>query len=414
MRIIADLHIHSAYSRGCSKQLTLANIARWCEIKGIDLVSTGDFTHPAWFKSLNGELEQDGAGFYALRSGGNKTRFVIGSEISCIYRQGGRCRRIHVCLLAPSLEAAGKLNDELAKRGCNLKADGRPIIGLPAKALAELCWEIDQEFFVFPAHAWTPWFSIFGSKSGFDSIEECFEEAAAKICAIETGLSSDPDMNHLISGLDGIALLSNSDAHSLANLGREANVFDIDEGEFSFAGIISAIKSNDGKKFSSTIEFFPEEGKYHIDGHAACGYSCLPEESAKRNNLCPECGKPLVLGVLNRVSALADRSGFGGDGFRPFISLIPLQEIIADAYGVGKQSKKVAAEYLKLTSKHTEFSILIDLDEEALKKLTTEEITGNIAKVRRGEVEISPGYDGVFGKIRIKGQARANQAPMVF
>lgn len=413
MKLIADLHIHSAYSRGCSRELTLGNIAKWCRYKGIDLVSTGDFTYPAWIKAIKNELAPDGAGFYRLKSDAEKTKFVIGTEISCIYKQGDKCRRIHLCLLAPSVEAAERLIEELTKRGCNLKADGRPIIGLSAKTLAELCWEIDDNFFVFPAHAWTPWFSVFGSKSGFDSLQECFGESAARISAIETGLSSDPAMNHRLSMLDAIALLSNSDAHSLANLGREANVFDLSDSEISYAGLTRAIKSNDRKKFLSTIEFFPEEGKYHIDGHAACNFSCLPEESRRNNNLCPHCSKPLILGVLNRVSALADRKEFDEKKFRPFASLIPLREIIADACGVGKNSKKVQAEYLRLTEKFPEFSILSDLAPADLNKLTTGEIAAGIIKARNGEVDIKAGYDGIFGQVKIKNSKIIRQQAMI-
>jgi len=414
MKTIADLHIHSAYSRGCSKSLTLENIAVWCRYKGIDLVSTGDFTHPAWFKSIKNELESDGVGFYQLKSSKEKTKFIIGAEISCIYKQGDKCRRIHVCLLAPSIEAAEKLSESLKKRGCNLKSDGRPIIGLSALALAELCWEADDDFFVFPAHVWTPWFSIFGSKSGFDSIEECFGEAASKkIFALETGLSSDPAMNHLLSGLDEIALLSNSDAHSLNNLGREANIFDFSEGGLSFDSLVGAIKENDRKKFLATIEFFPEEGKYHIDGHAACGFSCWPNESMKNNNHCPRCGKPLILGVFNRVNTLADRRECDREKFRPFHSLIPLQEIIADAFGVGKNSKKVLAEYLRLTGQQPEFSILLDLPASELKQLTSEGIADGIIKVRAGQVDIEPGYDGVFGRVSIKKSRRPLQTELV-
>ncbi|MFA5021128.1 MAG: endonuclease Q family protein, partial [Patescibacteria group bacterium] len=281
-----------------------------------------------------------------------------------------------------------------------------PIIGLSALALAELCWEADKDFFVFPAHVWTPWFSIFGSKSGFDSIEECFGTASSKkIFALETGLSSDPAMNHLLSGLDQIALLSNSDAHSLNNLGREANIFDFGAGELSFKSLVEAIKSNDREKFLATIEFFPEEGKYHIDGHAACGFSCRPDESAKNNNRCPRCGKPLVLGVLNRVNALADRRECDWEKFRPFYSLIPLQEIIADALGVGKNSKKVLAEYLRLTGQQPEFSILLDLPASDLKQLAAADIADGIIKVRAGQVDIEPGYDGVFGRVSIKKSA---------
>jgi len=401
MRIIADLHIHSGYSRGCSKQLTLENIAKWCSYKGIDLVSTGDFTHPAWLKAIKSGLQSDGRGFYELKSGNEKTKFVIGAEISCIYTQWGRCRRIHVCLLAPSIEAAEKLIVQLEKRGCNLRSDGRPIIGLPAKALAELCWEIDQDFFVFPAHAWTPWFAIFGSKSGFDTIEECFGESAGKISAIETGLSSDPAMNHRLAMLDNIALLSNSDAHSLTSLGREANIFDFRHNEFAYGSLIEAIKSNDCNKFLATIEFFPEEGKYHFDGHAPCRYSCLPEESGKNDNLCPKCGKVLTLGVLNRINQLSDRRKPEEKSFRPYYSLIPLQEIIAVAMSAGKNSKKVMAEYMKAVEARSEFSILLDMPEIELKRLMTPKIAKSIMNMRVGKVKIKPGYDGLYGEVKI-------------
>jgi uncharacterized protein (TIGR00375 family) len=407
MKIIADLHIHSAYSRGCSRELTLKNIAKWCRYKGIDLVSTGDFTYPAWLKSIKKELIPAGSGFYELADGSEKTRFVVGTEISCIYTQAGKCRRIHLCLLAPSIDADEKLTEQLNKRGCNLKSDGRPIIGLSAKELARIAWEVDENYFIFPAHAWTPWFSIFGSKSGFDSIEECFEELAPKITAIETGLSSDPAMNRRLSKLDKIALLSNSDAHSLANLGREANVFELKETEIDFSHLVEAIK--DKKSFLSTIEFFPEEGKYHIDGHAACLYSCLPEESRKNNNLCPKCNKPLVLGVMNRVAALADKPDYDQSQFTPFKSLIPLQEIIADAYGVGKNSKKVQAEYLKIVARHSEFEVLLDLTETELLTVTSAEIARLIIKVRKKEVEIIAGYDGIFGRVKIKGSRGLKQ-----
>jgi len=401
MRIIADLHIHSGYSRGCSKQLTLENIAKWCSYKGIDLVSTGDFTHPAWLKAIKSGLQSDGRGFYELKSGNEKTKFVIGAEISCIYTQWGRCRRIHVCLLAPSIEAAEKLIVQLEKRGCNLRSDGRPIIGLPAKALAELCWEIDQDFFVFPAHAWTPWFAIFGSKSGFDTIEECFGESAGKISAIETGLSSDPAMNHRLAMLDNIALLSNSDVHSLTSLGREANIFDFRHNEFAYGSLIEAIKSNDCNKFLATIEFFPEEGKYHFDGHAPCRYSCLPEESGKNDNLCPKCGKVLTLGVLNRINQLSDRRKPEEKSFRPYYSLIPLQEIIAVAMSAGKNSKKVMAEYMKAVEARSEFSILLDMPEIELKRLMTPKIAKSIMNMRVGKVKIKPGYDGLYGEVKI-------------
>jgi uncharacterized protein (TIGR00375 family) len=400
MKIIADLHIHSKYSRGCSRELTLENIEKWCDYKGIGLVSTGDFTHPLWFKEIKEKLMPAEPGFYCLKESVSRVRFVVGTEISCIYTQGGRCRRIHLCLLMSSIEAAEKLIEELTKRGCNLRSDGRPIIGLSAKELARIALEIDPTCFVFPAHIWTPWFAVFGSKSGFNSLSECFEELTDKIFAVETGLSSDPKMNHQLSQLNQIALVSNSDAHSLVNLAREANIFDLPE--LNFAEMVAAIKSRDLKKLLATIEFFPEEGKYHVDGHAACNYSCLPAESRQNKNLCPKCGKSLILGVLNRVEELADQKEINQKDFIPYFSIIPLQEIIADSFGVGKNSKKVMAEYLKIVSVIPELEFLLDTDMEVLKKITTEEIANSIMKVRQGEVEIVPGYDGIFGQIKVK------------
>ena len=411
MKIIADLHIHSKYSRGCSRELTLENIEKWCEYKGVGLVSTGDFTHPLWFREIKEKLMPAEPGFYRLKDSASRVRFVVGTEISCIYTQGGRCRRIHLCLLMSSIESAEKLIEELTKRGCNLRSDGRPIIGLSAKELARIALELDPNCFVFPAHAWTPWFAIFGSKSGFDSLTECFEELTDKIFAIETGLSSDPKMNHQLSQLNQIALVSNSDAHSLANLAREANIFDLPE--LSFAEMVAAIKSRDPKKFLATIEFFPEEGKYHIDGHAACNYSCLPEESKKNKNLCPKCGKSLILGVLNRVEELSDQKNFDQKDFIPCFSIIPLQEIIADAFGVGKNSKRVMAEYLKIVSQVPELEFLLETGQEEMKKITLPEIADSIIKVRQGDVEIIPGYDGIFGRIKVKGVVSKIQKSLI-
>jgi uncharacterized protein (TIGR00375 family) len=273
---------------------------------------------------------------------------------------------------------------------------------LSAKDLAKLCWNIDENILVIPAHAWTPWFSIFGSKSGFDSIEECFEELSDRIYAIETGLSSDPPMNWRLSQLDKIFLVSNSDAHSPANLGREANAFDLSEANFNYSELLRIFREHDKKKFLYTMEFFPEEGKYHLDGHADCKYSCLPEESKNNNNRCPKCGKLLTLGVFNRVSVLSDRENPDANNFISYKSIIPLQEIIAVIYGVGKQSKKVMQKYLELTDEFNEFSILLDIDEAKLSKLAGSELATAIIKMRRGEITIDPGYDGIYGKIELK------------
>ncbi len=400
MKVIADLHIHSKYSRGCSRELILENIEKWCEYKGIKLVSTGDFTHPAWFKEIKTKLEAAETGLYKLRGSVSSVRFMVGTEISCIYTQGGKCRRIHLCVMVPSIEVAELLNLELTKRGCNLKSDGRPIIGLSAKALAQLAWSIDPNCFIFPAHAWTPWYSIFGSKSGFDSIAECFEELSDKIFAIETGLSSDPKMNHRLTNLDKISLISNSDAHSLVNLGREANILSVKE--LNYQNIIKAIKSNNKKQFLATIEFFPQEGKYYLDGHADCNYSCLPLESKKNKYCCPHCGKKLILGVLHRIDELADRKKIVSEEYIPQINIIPLQEIIAATFKVGKSSKKVQQEYLNIVSKIPELECLIETDFVKLESITLPLIADHIMKVRQGDVKIIPGFDGVFGKIAIE------------
>ncbi|MFA5029853.1 MAG: endonuclease Q family protein [Patescibacteria group bacterium] len=402
MRVIADLHIHSAYSRGCSRDLTLENIDSWCQYKGIKIVSTGDFTHPKWFKEIKDKLIEAEPGLYRLKDSDSLVRFVLGTEISCIYSQGGKTRRIHVCLLVPDITTVEKIIADFEKRGFNIKSDGRPIIGLSAKELAKIILNINQQSLVVPAHAWTPWFAVFGSKSGFDSLAECFEEITPYIHAIETGLSSDPKMNWQLSALDRITLLSNSDAHSPANLGREANVFEITDGQLSYQEISRLIKEKDKNKFLYTIEFFPEEGKYHFDGHAACRYLSSPAVSKKNNNLCPLCKKPLTLGVLHRVNELADQKNSDSPKNIPYKSLIPLQEIIADSFGVGKNSKKVQTEYFNLIKKYCEFEILIDLTEEQLKKIARPEIAERIISVRLGRVEITPGYDGIYGQIAIK------------
>jgi uncharacterized protein (TIGR00375 family) len=360
-------------------------------------VGTADFTHPAWFGDIKKNLHEAEPGLYKLENG--KTRFIISTEISCIYSQGGKCRRVHICLLIPSIDSAEKIIADFTKRGFNLKSDGRPIIGMSAKNLAKAVLDIEPRALVIPAHVWTPWFAVFGSKSGFDSLQECFEELTPQIYAIETGLSSDPPMNWRLSALDNITLLSNSDAHSLGNLGREANVLEIDENNLSYDEIYRIIKEKDKKKFLYTIEFFPEEGKYHVDGHADCKFSCTPEDNLE---FCPTCGKKLILGVLHRVNELADRKNINHDKFIGYKNLIPLQEIIADNFGVGKSSKKVLKIYYEMTDQKTEFEILIDLSEEEIKNISNSEIARAVINVRLGKVALVPGYDGVYGKISIE------------
>ncbi len=407
MRFVGDFHIHSKYARATSSAMVLENLDIWAKKKGIKVLGTGDFTHPAWFKEIQEKLEPAEEGLYKLRGSDSGVRFVLSSEISCIYSKKGRVRRIHLLLLVPSLRAVEQINTRLDSVG-NLKSDGRPILGIDATEVLKIALDASPEALVIPAHAWTPWFSVFGSKSGFDSLEECFDEYAKHIHAIETGLSSDPPMNWRLSALDTIALISNSDCHSLAKMGREANVFDT---ELSYPGIRDAIATKDPGKFLSTIEFFPEEGKYHYDGHRLCNVSLSPEESKKQNNMCHVCKRPLTIGVLNRVAELADRPPFNQsiedkpEGAIPFKKMIPLQEIIAEALHMGVIAKQCGAEYEKLISAFgNEFAVLFDAEPRELHEATVPEIAQAIMLVREGKVSIEPGYDGEYGKIQIFGK----------
>jgi len=399
MKFIADFHLHSKYSRATSRDMDLENLDKWAKIKGIKVLGTADFTHPEWFKNLREKLEPAEPGIFRLKNNKSETRFIFTTEISCIYTKNGKVRKIHVILFAPSFEVVEKINAHLGLVG-NLKADGRPILGLDVRELARIVLNISQDCLIIPAHAWTPWFSIFGSKSGFDSIEECFGDYSKYIFALETGLSSDPAMNWRLSSLDKISLISNSDSHSPYKIGREANVFDI---EISYKTIADAIKLKDPQKFLYTIEFFPEEGKYHYDGHRLCGVSLSPKESKKYNNICPNCGKPLTIGVLNRVDNLADRpEGFKPERVIPFKSLVSLDEIIAESLGISTKTKQGDLEYENLIKKFgTEFNILLDASREDLEKVTLPEIAEGIVRVREGKIFVEPGYDGVYGKIRI-------------
>lgn len=399
MQFVADFHIHSKYSRATSKDMDLESLEKWANIKGITVLGTGDFTHPEWFRELKEKLEPAEAGLFKLKNIDSPTRFILTVEISCIYSKKDKVRKIHLLIFAPSFEVAEKINTQLGWIG-NLRADGRPIFGLDAKEALKIVLGASQECLVVPCHAWTPWFSIFGSRSGFDSVEECFDEYSKYIYAIETGLSSDPPMNWRLSALDRITLISNSDSHSAPKIGREANVFDT---ELSYPAIIQAIKDKDPKKFLYTVEFFPEEGKYHYDGHRLCGVGLPPAESKKHHNLCPKCKKPLTIGVLNRVEELADRpEGFRPENAIPFKSLVPLREIIADALGVGVGTKQGEQEYQRLIQKFgNEFTILLEVSESELRETTPLEIAEGIMRVREGKVDVEPGYDGVYGKVKI-------------
>ena len=399
MKIIADFHIHSRYSRATSKEMEAGILGRYAEMKGIDLLGTGDFTHPQYFKELQNALELSGNGFYQLKGKKSLVHFVPTAETSHIFSVKGKTHRVHVILIAPSLEVVEKINKQLARRG-NIASDGRPIFGMHVKELVKLVLDVSPDVMIVPAHAWTPWFSVFGSASGFDSLEECFEEEAKNIYAIETGLSSDPAMNWRLSKLDHITMISNSDAHSPARIGREANVFDCKMG---YREIMDVIKAGDPGRFLYTIEFFPEEGKYHFDGHRDCGVVFSPKESKEHQFVCPKCGKKLTIGVMHRVDELADRvEGFRPSRKIPFKSVIPLDEIIADALGKGVTTKTVRTEYEKMIQDlGPELGILLERTEEEMKGHVLPSVMEGILNVRKGQVHIEPGYDGVYGKIEV-------------
>jgi len=402
MKIIADLHLHSKYSRATSQQMDIPNLSHWAKIKGIDIIATGDFCHPQYLKELKRDLVSNGKGLFTYKKDKSKnpTHFFLSNELSCIYKKGDKTRRLHICIFAPSLEAVEKLAQTLDKKGYNIKSDGRPILGLDAKELAKMALEIDDKFMIVPAHIWTPWFALFGSKSGFDTIEECFEDLTPYIYAVETGLSSDPEMNWRLSALDNITLISNGDCHSPKNLGREANVFKLED--YSYDEIYNILKEKDLKKFLYTIEFYPQEGKYHWDGHAKCKISFSPQETKKNKGICPKCKKPLVLGVDYRVDELADRPlGFKPKNTVPYKSLVPLAEILAECFQVKSTTKKVLQAYDNLIKKYgSEFKILLDTSIDDLKK-ENELLAEAVSRVRNGKVHVTPGYDGVFGVVKI-------------
>lgn len=401
MRIIADLQIHSKYSRACSQDLNPGNIALWADKKGIQVIGTGDLTHPKWLAELKEALVETKPGLYQLKDKSARAYFMLTAEVSSIYKQGDKVRRIHNMVFAPNFAAADKLIAGLEKTGANLKSDGRPIMGVKCPDLVKIALAANPKNVIIPAHVWTPHFGLFGSLSGFDTVEEAFGDQAKMIFAVETGLSSDPKMNWQVSSLDNYSLVSNSDAHSLRKIGREANVFEIPEKKLSYDEIIRVIKDRDPKEFLYTIEFFPEEGKYHLDGHADCKFSCLPAQTKKLKGICPKCGKKLLVGVLNRVEALGNREyGYTPKRSVPYKSVIPLEEVIAETYGTGV-GKKVLATYEKMVARHTEFEILLDLSKDEIATISDPMIAESITRIREGKVQIEGGYDGVFGKVHI-------------
>ena len=407
MKMIADLHIHSRFSMATSKEGTPENLDFWARKKGISLIGTGDFTHPVWREELKERLVTEGNGLYRLRDEyvkeesrkfpGEGTHFVVSGEISSIYKKNGKTRKVHNVILLPSLEAADVMAQRLEKIG-NIHSDGRPILGLDSHDLLEMMMDVCPEGILIPAHIWTPHFSVLGAKSGFDSVEECFEELTPYVHALETGLSSDPAMNWRISKLDRYQLVSNSDAHSPSKLGREANLLDID---CSYEGLYQAIQTGQG--LEGTVEFFPEEGKYHFDGHRKCGISLSPVEAERLGGICPVCGKKLTMGVDHRVEQLADREeGFVKEDGKKYESLVPLPEVISACMGYSTASKKVQGCFEQMIQTlGTEFDILRNVPSEDIKSCAGERIAEGIENVRTGNVKRIPGYDGEYGKIEL-------------
>ncbi len=407
MRFIADLHVHSHYSRATSPDMCPEGIWKWAQLKGITVIGTGDFTHPQWIKELKEKLDPLGNGLFTLKkkywtddvpeSCKAEVSFILSAEVSSIYSKNGKTRKVHSIILAPDFASAERLNLALSKIG-NLKSDGRPILGLDAKKLLQITLDVSPDTMLIPAHAWTPHFSVLGAASGFDSLQECYEELTPHIHAIETGLSSDPLMNWRLSALDAITLVSNSDAHSASKIGREANILDTD---ITYAAIMQAIKTRKG--FLGTIEFFPEQGKYHYDGHRDCSVSLTPKETIHHNYLCPACGRKVTVGVMHRVEKLADREeGFRLAGAPSFASIIPLPEIIAEGLECGVNTKKVNALYLPMLERlGNEFKILLDVPLDDIERAGTALIREAVSRMRAGNIHIAPGYDGEFGKVRI-------------
>ncbi len=411
MRFYADLHIHSKFSRACSRDCDLEHLAWWAGRKGISVVGTGDFTHPVWREELGAKLVPDAPGLFRLRPDLERAvhdtlppacrtpvRFMLSSEISTIYKRDDRTRKVHHLLYAPSLDAVDEITRALARVG-NLASDGRPILGLDSRNLLEITLAGGDGCYLVPAHAWTPWFAVLGSQSGFDRVADCYADLAEHIFAIETGLSSDPEMNWRVSSLDGYRLVSNSDAHSPPMLGREATAFELPETDYF--RIYQALRTGDG--FGGTVEFFPEEGKYHLDGHRACDVRMTPEETREAGGKCPACGKKPTIGVQHRVDALADRpEGYRLDGAAGFASFVPLPEILGEIAGVGPKSKSVTAQVSAMVDRFgPELGILGDVPLDDLAAGAPSIVAEAITRLRRGDVRREAGYDGVYGTIRL-------------
>ena len=401
MSYAVDLHVHSRYAYATSKALDFENLARYAKIKGIDLLASADFTHPAWFEESRRKLRDAGTGLFEYEG----TSFILGTEVECHGWEGGRSRRVHVLIFAPDFAAVECINAALGRYG-RLDADGRPALGLLPRELLSLIKSVDERCFLIPAHLWTPWFGLYGAKSGYDSLEECFGSGAGEIPAIETGLSSDPAMNWKVPSLDDVAIMSFSDAHSAPNLGRELTVMN---GEMTYDGLVRAMRRQD---ILHTVEFYPQEGKYHHSGHRACQVRMSPGEVREQGEVCPLCGRRITVGVSYRVEELGGRqveTWVGDDGLMhgetgrpPFKSLVPLREILSESLGVGVKTKRVARLYERLLDRFgTELAVLMEASIAEIDFVSDERTAEGIDRVRRGEIRIEPGYDGVYGTVRV-------------
>ena len=410
MAYVADLHIHSRYSRACSQQLNVPNLVNWAKLKGIDVLGTGDFLHPLWFAELKSQLKEDGSGFITYPKDPS-IKFALTVEIASIYTHKGRGRRVHNLVFMPDFQSAEKFQKELLSKRANLGSDGRPIVGLSSKDLLSLALQVSDKAIFIPAHVWTPWFGVFGSESGYDSLEECFEDLTQYVYGIETGLSSDPAMNWRIKELDKRAILSFSDSHSLPNLGRESTVFagKLEEG---YMGMFEDIKT---QNIAGTLEFYPEEGKYHYTGHRNCNVKYSPEDTKAKGTICPVCKRGLTVGVMERVEAIAERSNeelgtrneggviksnkFNRPGYR---MLVPLLTVLAETLGTAPTTQKVQNEYRKLTEAlGSEMKILTKVLIDDIAKISGSRVAEAVDKDRRGDLVIDPGYDGVYGVVKI-------------
>ena len=420
MTYTADLHIHSSYAYATSRDLNFENLAYWAKLKGIDLLASADFTQPEWFKESCAKLNDIGDGLYEH----DGVKFILGTEVSCVARMHGRGRRTHMLVFAPSLDTVGRINQALAKTGAKLDGDGRPTLTMSPRDLLEMLLSVDPRCFVIPAHVWTPWFGLFGSKSGFDSLEECFGDLTEHVMAVETGLSADPTMCRRVPDLDDLSIVSFSDAHSLPKLARELTIFD---GELSYDGLVESLRSHD---IAYTVEFYPEEGKYHLSGHRKCGVRYDPEEVSTIGSACPVCGRAMTLGVMQRVEDLAQRestSVVGNDGMvtspdgrPPYRSLVSLQQVLSETLGFGVNTKRVRTAYMSLVETFgSEMNVLIEAPTSELAEALPDhgpKLAEGIGRVRSGSIHIEPGFDGQFGVVKVwpdETRSNASRQPLL-